>query len=503
MKKVDPQVEHDIVRHHLVDGWPIGTVARELGVHHDVVRRVLAQRGAGSPATTVTFTRARMLDVYLPFVEATLAKYPKLHASRLFQMVRERGYQGSESHFRRLISKLRPRPEPEPFARLHMLAGEQAQVDWGHFGHVDVGRARRPLYAFVMTLCWSRMTWLQFFHDMKRGSFVRGHVDALAFFQGVPRQLVYDNLKSACIEREGRAIRFNESLLELATHYGFEPVLAAPRRGNEKGRVERTIRYIRSSFFAARAFRDIDDLNAQALGWTRDVSASRRWQEDDRTTVGAQFERERASLKPLPSEPYEAAERIEARVGRTPFVRFDKNDYSLPCAHVRRQVTVMADPRRVRVVVDGEIVADHVRSFDRRATIEDPAHLRELVATKRRAKEGAGMSRLTRAVPAVRVMLERAAQRGQNIGGLVAKLLELLDLYGSALLEEAITEANANERVGASPVRISLQARVRAQGRTVPRPVELNDHRLRDVVVEPTDLSQYDELTEDDDGEDP
>ena len=502
MKKVDPQVEHDIVRHHLVDGWPVGTVAHELGIHHDVVRRVLTQRGANSPTATATVTRARMLDAYLPFVEATLAKYPKLHASRLFHMVRERGYPGSESHFRRLISKLRPRPEPEPFARLHMLAGEQAQVDWGHFGHVEVGRARRPLYAFVVTLCWSRMTWLQFFHDMKRPSFLQGHVEGLAFFKGVPRQLVYDNLKSACIERVGHAIRFNESLLEVATHYGFEPVLAAPRRGNEKGRVERTIRYIRTSFFAARKFRDIDDLNEQAVTWSLDVSASRRWQEDDRTSVGAQFKREQGVLKPLPPTFYEAEERIEARVGRTPFVRFDKNDYSLPCAHVRRQVTVVAGPRRVRVVVEGEVVAEHVRSFDRRTTVEDPAHLRELIVKKRCAKQGAGMSRLTRAAPAAGLMLERAAQRGQNIGSLVAKLLELLDMYGAAMLEEAVAEANAGERVGASPVRLALQAHLRAQGRTVPRPIELSDERLRDIVVPPSDLSSYDKISEDDDGED-
>jgi len=366
MKKVDAQVEHDIVRHHLIDGWPVGTVAQELGVHHGVVRRVLLQRGAASPTATATITRARMIDAYLPFIEATLAKYPKLHASRLFHMVRERGYPGSESHFRRLISELRARPQPEPFARLHMLAGEQAPLDWGHFGHVEVGRGRRPLYAFVVTLCWSRMTWLQFFYDMKRPSFLHGHVDALAFFKGVPRQLVYDNLKSAYIEREGNVIRSGGSLLEVATHYGFEPALAAPRRGNEKGRVERSIRYIRSSFFAARTFRDIEHLNEQAVTWTTDVSASRRWQEDDRTSVGAQFEHEQLTLKSLPATPYEAEERIEARVGRTPFVRFDKNDYSLPCAHVRRQVTVVAGPRRVRVVLEGKVVAEHIRSFDRR-----------------------------------------------------------------------------------------------------------------------------------------
>ena len=499
MKKVEPQVEHDILRHHLVDGWPVGTVARELGVHHGVVRRVLAQRGI--QISDATSLRSRMVDTYLPFVEATLAKYPKLHASRLFQMAKDRGYPGSESHFRRIIAGLRPRPVPEPFARLDMPPAEQGQVDWGSFGTHVVGRARRPLHAFVVTLSWSRMVWLQFFYDMARASFLRGYIDALGFFGGVPRKLLYDNLKSACIERHGRAARFNESLLEMASHYGFEPVLAAPRRGNEKGRVERTIRYIRTSFFAARDFRDIEDLNRQAAEWCLGLSAARRWQDDDRTTVGAQFEHERALLRPLPPTPHEAVERIEARVGRTPFVRFDTNDYSLPCAHVRRTVTLLAEPHRVRVVVDGVVVAEHVRSFDRRITIEDPEHTRELRDTKRRAREGAGMSRLTRSVPAAGLMLERAAQRGNNLGGVVSKLLELLDMYGAEAMAAAVTDANVGDRVGPGCVRIALEARLRAQGRTPPRPVPLADDRLRDVSVATADLSSYDRIVQDDNAE--
>ena len=492
MKRIPAELEHAVVRHHLVDGWPIGTVARELGIHHDVVRRVLRQRGALAPRVV----RGRKVDPFVPVMKATLEKYPDLHASRLFHMMRERGYEGSESHFRRLVAELRPRPAPEPFARLDMPAGEQGQVDWAHFGKVDVGRARRPLHAFVMTLCWSRMTWLEFFHDMERPSFLGGHVGAFDFFGGVPRQLVYDNLKSACVEREGRAARFNESLLDLASHYGFEPVLAAPARGNEKGRVERTIRYVRTSFFAARSFRDLADLNRQAREWCLTVSAARRWADDDRTTVRAQFAREQAVLRPLPPTPYEAAERIEARVGRTPFVRFDTNDYSLPAKHVRRTVTVLAEPHRVRVVVDGDVVAEHERSFDRRATVEDPRHLRDLVDVKRRAREGAGMSRLTRTVPATRLMLERAAERGHNLGSLVAKLLELLDMHGAEAMEAAVEEANENERVGHAPVRVVLEARSRALGRTTPRPVPIPDERLRSLTVPKADLSAYDRLNE-------
>ena len=496
MKRVPPEIEHAIVRHYLVDGWPIGTVARELDVHHDVVRRVLRQRGAVVEGPQIC--RARMIDPLIPFVKATLDKYPRLHASRLYQMVRDRGYAGSESHFRRIVREYRPRPAAEPFARLDMPPGEQAQVDWGHFGLVDVGRARRALYAFVMTLCWSRMTWVEFFHDMQRSSFLRGHVDAFEFFGGVPRQSMYDNLKSACIEREGRAIRFNESLLELASHYGYEPVLAAPARGNEKGRVERAIRYVRTSFFAARSFRDIADLNEQARAWCVEVSTARRWPDDDRTTVGAQFEQERETLRSLPPTPYEVAERIQARVGRTPFVRFDTNDYSLPPEHVRRTVTLLVDPARVRIVADGEVVAEHARSFDRRASIEDPQHEQQLVEVKRRAREGAGQSRLTRAVPAARLMLRRGAERGQNLGNLVAKLLELLDIHGAKAMEAAVEAVNATERVGHAPVRIALEARLRAQGRTPPRPVPIPNARIRNVTVSMADLSTYDRLNEED-----
>ena len=499
MKRVDSEVEHLILRHHLVDQWPVGTVAKELGIHHDVVRRVLRQRGL-TPQAAVT-TRPRMLDAYLPFIQQTLETYPRLHASRLYLMVRERGYQGSEGHFRRLIAELRPRPAPEPFARLSMPAGEQAQMDWAHFGKIQVGRALRPLYAFILTLSWSRMCFLRFFHDMERTSFLCGHVDAFTFCQGVPRQVLYDNLKSACIERQGPYIRFNESLLELASHYGFEPRLANPRRGNEKGRVERTVRYVRTSFFAARGFCDIHDLNAQARTWCLDVAAARRWQDDDRTTVGAQFEHERNLLRPLPHTPHETAMPVQARVGRTPYVRFDTNDYSLPYEYARRVVTVLADPERVRIVVDGQVVAEHARSFDRRTLVEDPAHMKSIRDFKIRARQGAGSHRLHRAVPETTVMLRRAAERGHNMGSLVAALLELLDMYGAEAMQKAVAEVNESDRVGVSHVRLALEAHARAAGRTPARPIPINHARAREVTVPPADLSAYDKLSEDEDAE--
>lgn len=500
MKRVTAELESAILRHGLVDQWPVGTIATQLGVHHDVVRRCLRQHGMLVPAHV---RRARMVDAYVDFIADTLNKYPRLHASRLYQMVQERGYQGSESHFRRMVAELRPAPVHEPFLRLCKLPAEEAQVDWASFGTVVVGRATRKLYAFVMTLSWSKMAWLQFFFDMQMANFLRGHVDALRFYGGVPRKLLYDNLKSAVLEREGQAIRFNPRLLELANHYRFEPRAAAPRRGNEKGVVERTIRYVRSNFFAARDFHDIDRLNDEAHAWCTQVSTARRWPQDDTRLVGDVFAEERPKLRELPADDFPAHERKTVKVGRTPWVRFDKNDYSVPAKYVRRPLDVLADHRHIRIVADGHVVAEHVRSFDRRATVENPAHTAALLALKRQARKANATSRLLSQAAAAGLFLERAALRGHNLGSLTSRLMTLLDVHGGAELHAALSEVNVRDVVNVNTVRLVLEQRARAAGRKVLMPVRFSRPELAQLSVRVPDLSTYDKLTNSDDDEEP
>ena len=197
-------------------------------------------------------------------------------------MVRERGYGGGPDYFRHLIARHRPRPPAEAYLRLRTLPGEQAQIDWGHFGHLTIGRARRPLMAFVMVLSWSRQIFLRFFLDARMENFLRGHVAAFEAFNGCARVLLYDNLKSAVLERQGDAIRFHPTLFAFASHYRYEPRPVAVARGNEKGRVERAIRYVRDSFFAARKFTGLDDLNAQAVAWCSGLAADRPCPEQPR-----------------------------------------------------------------------------------------------------------------------------------------------------------------------------------------------------------------------------
>jgi transposase len=414
-------------------------------------------------------------------------------------MVRERGYTGGPDHFRHLVACHRPRPAAEGFLRLRTLPGEQAQVDWGHFGHLVVGRAKRPLMAFVMVLSYSRRIFLRFSLNARLDSFLRGHVLAFAVFGGVPRVLLYDNLKSAVLERvdhvNGSAIRFHPDLLAFAAAHRYEPRPVAVARSNEKGRVERSIRYIRGNFFAARSFTDVDDLNAQAQVWCEGPACDRPWPEDHRLTVRQAGQAEQPSLMGLPEHDYAVAERLEVHAGKTPYVRFDLNDYSIPHTHVRRTLTVLADPDRVRVLDGATVLATHRRSWDRRAQIEQEAHVQALVDHKRGARVHRATDRLTQAVPAVAELLQRAAARGHNLGSITAGLSKLLDRYGAKPMQAAVVEALARDVPHPNAVRLALE-RVRHASQTPP-PVDtpLSERaRSLDVTVQAHALAAYDAL---------
>ena len=165
-----PDIEARILRYYHAEKWTVGTIARQLHVHHSVVRRVLAQAGLPKIGSS---PRKSKIDAYLPFIHQTLETFPTLTASRLYAMVRERGYSGHPDHFRHLIACHRPRPKAEAYLHLRTLAGEQGQVDWAHFAHLEIGRARRPLMAFVMVLSHSRQIFLRFFLDTRMDSFLR------------------------------------------------------------------------------------------------------------------------------------------------------------------------------------------------------------------------------------------------------------------------------------------------------------------------------------------
>jgi transposase len=484
------EVKVRIRRLHFAEGWPVGTIAAQLGVHHETVQRTL-EAVVGKPDRV----RKSKLDPFLPFIRDTLAQYPRLRSTRLFEMLGSRGYVGSAVQVRRVVRRLRPEPLGEAYHRLRTLPGEQGQADWGHFGTIRVGQGTRPLSAFVMVLSFSRAIDALFTLDQTLESFLRGHLRAFALFGGVPRTILYDNLKSVVLERVGDAIHFHPRVLELAGHYHFAPRPCAPARGNEKGKVERQIRYLRDSFFAARTFRDIDDLNFQFGRWRDEVAHQRHHPDEPEQTVGEVLAREKALLLALPEHPLETTSMRVVRSGKSPYVRFDRNDYSLPATLVRKPVTLVASATEVRILDGTAEVACHVRSYDTAAAVEDPVHVEALAKTKRAAASLKGRDRLRSAVPQAETLFMRLAERGENLGYQTQRLLRLLDDYGRDELVAAVGEALAKDALGAGSVAHILERRRKGRGLKPPLPLPLpNRPGVKELDVTPHQLEDYDEL---------
>jgi len=492
---VSPETCVQIRNYFYAEHWRIGTIARELGIHPDAVRHAI---GSGDFNRSSPL-RPSIIDPYLEFVRQTLDRHPRLRATRIFQMLRERGYSGSIVQLRRTVARLRPLVR-EPFLRLHTFPAEQAQADWANFGDVAVGRARRKLSCFVITLSYSRALYLEFFFDQTMENFLRGHVHAFQDWSCQPRVILYDNLKSAVLERRGSEIHFHPRLLELCAHYHFVARPCQVRAGNQKGRVERAIRYVRDSFWAGRSFSTLAECNRQALSWRDRVPHQRRWPGDDSRTVEQAFSDERLRLLTHPVHSFPTDLIVPARSAKTIYVRFDLNDYSIPPKAVGRQLNLVASDTQVRILDGAAEIARHQRTYDRHQLVLDPAHQQALLQAKRKAFDATPGGRLTQVVPESETLLDRAFAQGESAGSQTAQLLKLLDLYGAAAFRRAIREALERNTPRASSVAFLLRKQQRAAASQAPLMVDLSRHpEAQAIDVRPHDLETYDELAHSDD----
>ena len=189
---IDDELRAQILRYHFVEHWRVGTIASQLGVHHSTVERVLGEAGVERERRRPR--RPSKLDPYMGFITETLERFPTLTAARLFDMVKVRGYTGGPDHFRHRIAQLRPHRPREAYLRLRTLPGEQSQVDWAHFGKLTIGRAERPLMAFVLVLSYSRYAFLRFYLGASLANLICGHVEAFSALGGTTRTALYDDV---------------------------------------------------------------------------------------------------------------------------------------------------------------------------------------------------------------------------------------------------------------------------------------------------------------------
>ena len=238
------------------------------------------------------------------------------------------------------------------------------------------------------------------------------------------------------------------------------------RGATRRAPVERSIRYVRENFFAARTYRDLDDLNAQANAWCAGQAADRPCPEQGIGSVREVWLDEQPRLLALPENPFPSEQRLEVAIHKTPYARFDRNDYSVPHTCVQRSLTVLADAHTVRILDGLDLVATHVRCYDAGAQIEIAAHLEALTEHKRAARGHRAMDRLHYAAPSAKLLYQRAGERGAHLGSLTRGLLELLDSHGAQALEAAVVAALTAEAAHLASVRHFIDSQAHARGCT-------------------------------------
>ena len=486
--KTTAETEAEIVRLHYAEHWPVGTIATQIQAHPDVVRRVL---GLGEPRSPSQL-RPRIFEPYRAFIDDQLGRYPALLATRLYDMVRERGYRGSVRTLRKYVALVRPRPKRQPYLMTETLAGEQAQVDWAYVGKIAVPGGERAIWLFVIVLAHSRAMWAEFVIDLTVHSLCRSLVRGAAAFRGVPRQWLFDNPKVVVLERVGTAVRFHPTLLSLCAAMRVEPKLCAVRMPQHKGKVERAIRYLRDRFLAGRSISSIDDGNRILGRFIDEIAHVRPHPTIPQRSVGDVFADERTRLLSLP-EPLPETDRVEpVPIDAQAFVRVDTNRYSVPTDHAGHIRTLVVDDRIVRVVDGKTVIAEHARSWGRRQVFEQAAHRAALVAERKAARDLKGRDRLRAIVPSFNRIVERWAVSGSSLGFRVTRSIKLLDLYGDHVFAAAAADLIARGLADVGALAIACEQHRKGRHRPVPVELVLPAH-LDDADVIPHDLGAYEE----------
>jgi transposase len=493
----------EIRRLHEVERFSKNAIARQLGCCHKTVSKAL--RMEQPPSRAARPARTSKLDGFKPRIDQLIARYPRLSAVRVLEEIAkgETGYQGGITLVRDYLRTIRP-ARGRVYQEVLYEPGEALQVDWGECHRLKIGSTSRRVSVLVAVLCYSRLCYIEFSLAEKKEDFYRSIVNALQFFGGSPRKIIFDNLKSAVVSGSGRHACFHPEFLELCGHFCLQPIACARRDPESKGMVETNVRYVKQNALAGRddELTCWEDYGKLAEYW-RDQVANVRVHETTRERPVARFGQEQPLLRALPPTRFDTDEVVTAVVSSHARVRFDSNRYSVPPKLARKTVLVRADPRQVRVLYQGQEVACHARCFQRRQLICLDEHLLEAKTLRRREKKNAveeAFDNLGEAANTFHLKL-----LSQPVKPLVhlRRLLKLVQLYGREEVLAAIEQALQYETYDAEYVEAIVHQQRRQ--RELPSPTQVLPVRpewIEETDYNPPDPACYDRLFEEDDPHD-
>jgi transposase len=467
---------------------------------HCSSRTVAAALVSDQPPGHQVSQRASSLEPYHAKIDALLAKDSKLSAVRIREEIARGpdGYTGSIDVIRRYLRKVRPVPG-RVYQEVHYEPAQAMQVDWGECGRVQLGATTRKVSVFVAVLCYSRLMFIEFTLSQRKAEFYRSLVHALEFFGGSPRAVIFDNLKAAVLNGSGRAACFHPEFLALCGYFCMQPIACQRRDPESKGIVEAGVRYVKHNALAGRAeeLNRFEDYLALAPDW-RDKVANVRMHETTRERPIDRFQRERTLLRTLPAIPFDTDEVVPAVVTPHARIEFDGNRYSTPPRFVRQPVLIRANRHELRVLHEGQVVAQHVRSYERGQLIVSLDHQLAALALRRRARSSALEREFDALGAEARQFHLHLNSQPVKTGVHLRRLLGLARLYGPAAVLSAIAKALELATYDAAYVEnLLLAERRRRQLPTPTLPSPRRRELIDEIALEPADPAIYDRFCKD------
>jgi len=480
-----PEQINTIHRLHFAERWSMRKIAR----HLHVGRRTIAQYLVTPARTAARRKRASKLDPFKATIAELLEQDAEASAMVIAQRLRPLGFDGGLSILKEHLQRVRVyTPARRAYVRMEPAAGERFEIDWGHFGVLSYQGHTRKLYAFCLVECHSRKLYVEFTHSQSFATFARCHIHAFQYLSGVARELWYDNLATAVAEHDGNLVRFHPRFLAFAREYGFLPRACHVRAAWEKGKIERSVGYLRQSFWPLRTFTDLADVNQQVRQWLAQVADQRRHRETNQTPQ-ERFQPEALRAVPVISPDYR--EVAEALVHKDLRLSFDGNRYCVPPRYVGRHLTIKADSSSLTVYDQHQEIVAYARCWQRGQVVGGERFQKELLAQLAAAQCSAAQQRLVALLgPTCELYLRRLADTDRCLARQVRQLLALVREYGPDAVVAALSKAHAAGAFGSDYIANLL--RQQQTRRELQPPLRFQDPVLNELATDPLSLLDYD-----------
>lgn len=434
--------------------------------------------------------KSSKLDPFKDYILRRLEEYP-FSAIQIFQKLQEMEFTGGYTIVKDYVRKVRPK-RVEAFLKLSFAPGECAQVDWGTYGLVNVGSFRRKLNFFVMVMCYSRMMYVEFTVSQTMEHFLSCHQNAFHRL-GVPHKIMIDNLKTGVLKRIlGQEPVLNPKYLDFANHYGFRIAPCGVRKGNEKGRVENGVGYVKKNFLAGFEIPDFSIVNPAAIHWLDTISNIRIHGETGKKPIDM-FAEEKDSLIPVSSLPYDVATISPVRACKQFRITLETNRYSVPAEYAGQRLTLKTYPDRLCIYHQEKLIARHVRTYDHRQDIEDPDHPKELIAQRKKARDQKIVMRFLMLSAKSQTYYQQMQQRRTNFHHHIIKIVGLSEIYGTEAVARAIEDACEIQAFSSEYIANILEQRKRVLPE--PGPLILTRRQdLLDIDIPMPDMELYNKI---------